>query len=248
MKRRASIAAISTTLCALGLAACANRPLPTVPPLETQPRMEAAKHWQHLAEHTADEIVQAVGLPVEQGGRVEARRLRLPPVYVPLPDPASAFERGFHALLTTELVRHGAEVIENQVPGAAVVSTDVEVIAYARDVDFRSVPGIATGAATAGGLYWFELLGGAAGQALGVGAGALALDSLILFEVPDTEIIVSTSVHVGGGYAMRKSTVHYIKDADRRLYTAPPPALPARSFALVDCPSPGPCPQAGGRQ
>lgn len=231
----------SAILCALlaglGLSGCASKyadvPTPTRFEAAAQKKLQAAHHWQVIAGHVAEQLAADLSMGDKLAGRA---------LYVPQPGGEQAFVEGFRELLITALVERGVPVA-TQAQGA--LSVDVRYAAYRFSPD-RVVNQYRYGELTslAVGLWGLGAIGSAkVTQAVGVRAGSVLigmsawLDGFGWLEneatgksreasgpVPQSEIVLTTSIADAGRIVARKSHVYFVADADVGLYWNRPAA------------------------
>jgi hypothetical protein len=211
-------------------------PKPATYEYSTQQKMQAAHHWDLLAEDVAGQvrmILTKVGylsqpVFVEPGCNAPVRPCH--------PHNETPFEEGFYELLLTQLVNYGINVTTKR-DGALIVANKVQVLYHRENRITRTArPGIMTAvSAVAAGWAWIirdaREYGGkySEGAALtGAGVTGIVLYDIIsgMFtkDLPHTEIIVTTSIKDYDRYLMRKTDIYYINDLDYWHYKAPPPA------------------------
>jgi hypothetical protein len=223
----------SLALACLGVAGCTARyadvPAPTRFPNEQQQKLQAARHWQLIADHFAGQLANNLGASL--GGRA---------LYVPQPGGEQAFVQGFRELLITSLVNKGVPVAADaDASGALFADVRYNIYRFSRD---RLAETYFYGEATAlaAGLWAF---GGAvkgitwSNNARGVAAGAVLLTTAAAKEgfswlseegfgngryasgpVPTSEILLTISVADGGRIVSRYSSIYYTADEDFGLY------------------------------
>lgn len=216
----------------LALSGCANRPIPVVQDVPTQYRMEAARHWQVLANQTANKLVKTLNELPPTGGKLPAEGV--PPMYLALPDNPTLFDKSFRDLLTTELVDRNVPVASQKTPGVLTVTSNVQVIEYGGKPSLRTFPGAATALGSFGALEYGLFTAGGAGAGLGVALGALGIDAVMLHDDPDTEVIITTSLEANGGYLARKTSIYYIQSEDKPKYARQPPPKPRYPMRKVE--------------
>ncbi|MDC8803649.1 hypothetical protein PRZ61_09370 [Halomonas pacifica] len=214
-------------LLALALSGCfyryqAQAPVASSYPYSEQQRMQAAHHWEILAEHQAEQIL-------------DNERLRGQPLHLVADEHDGEFSRGFHALLTSALVRRGAWVTTR--PEAAIrVDFDVEAVTHNDRGYLRPPHGALT--AVAAGIavaalpinQWREpalaLIPAAAGA--DVISGSWVARS-------DQEVIITTRAIDRDRILYSSSQLYYINEGDSRHYAAPDhrdePVLPSVSIS-----------------
>jgi len=225
----------SAVLCAMlavaGLSGCASRyadvPTPTRFEAAQQKKLQAAHHWQVIAGHVADQLAADPGMGDKLAGRA---------LHVPQPVGEQAFVEGFRELLITALVERGMPVATR--PDGAL-NVDVRYAAY-RFSPERVVNQYRYGQLTslAVGLWGLGAIGASdVSRSVGVNAGAVLvglgawLDGFTWLEneasgrakeasgsVPQSEIVLTTSIADAGRIIARKSHVYFVADSDADLY------------------------------
>lgn len=207
-----NISAITATICLPLLVGCATpyseTPLATNFPTSKQQKLQAAAHWSVIAEDVAKQIV---------GGIKEKK-----PLYINQAVAGTTFDRAFRNLLVSALIAEGFSVHKTSA-NALSVDIDTQAVRFsANRPQYKSV-GLPTALATG---VW-ALHDATAGAVMY--AGIAAADAYSWFhsefaagEVPQTEIIVTTSVSDADRYLARSTSVYYVADADSGIYTSPP--------------------------
>lgn len=212
MKARTSVAALGVAMVAAGcVSPYSEAPLATNFPTSKQEKLQAAAHWNVIAKDVASQIV--AGQSVQR------------PLYV-APGDKSAFDHAFANQLISALVANGQIVLKQPV-GALSVETDTQVVSFAPNrPQYRYIHGTAN-ALMAGvwALHVNEATAGAALFAAGGTADAYAWfhSEFATGETPQTEIIVTASVSDGNQYLSRSTSIYYVADSDKALYTGPAP-------------------------
>lgn len=200
----------------IALAGCAA-PTPTPENFAPSPqnKLRAAQHWNVIAQDVA----------METRGILEVRNLGQQMVDVPRRAGATPFEHAFHDFLTAALVSKGQRLAEHG-RGPLSLAYATQVVRHESGRGW-TVPGPLTVLA-AGVLvgrnaldHWSSHNQDAGILALGAGMDALAGGHLL--ERAKTELIVTTTLSLGGEILMRKSDVYYLADADDVLYLPPRP-------------------------
>lgn len=219
--RSAAFAAIMTT--GLAIAGCfytnaAQVPMAKTYPYSEQQRMQAAHHWQVLAEYEAQGILQQSAL-------------RKTPLYLPRhgSQANSKFARGYRALLTSALVSGGA-IVQNTPEGAAELDVQVETIHHSDRGFIRPYPGTLTLAGFAAGVSVLVAPSSNAALALIPPIVGADVTSGSWTSVSDEEIIVTTAIRDHQRILYSSSNIYYINRGDRQHYTPPkvvkPPPVP----------------------
>ena len=232
MKRSAVLCAM---LAVATLTGCASRyadvPTPVRFNASQQHKLQAAHHWQVIAGNVADHLAAQFTMGDKLAGRA---------LHVPVPGGEQPFVEGFRELLITALVERGLPVATG--PENAL-TVDVLYSAYEFSPE-RVANRYRYGEFTmlAAGLWGLGAIGASyVTQAEGVAAGAKLVGAAAWLEglswigreesgqsmrargsVPQTEIILTTSVVDAGRIAARSSHVYFVADEDAALYWSRP--------------------------
>lgn len=214
------------------LTACSTAPIPVATTFDysVQKKVRSAGHWEAL---TGDVAKQTIALLQRSGVEPEQ------PLYVSLPESASAFEHGFREMLITKLVSRGRHVLQHPQADALQLSYSTQLVVH-RSVRPQYVPGqftlVAAGLMAAYGLR-AEHLDSKLLATLGLTGAADLASSLSSGGATHTELILSTAVLHADRYLSRTTDVYYLEDADTSLFVPPPPPLsspyPVRSLEVV---------------
>lgn len=224
-----TVIAMAALAACVGFTGCASRyadtPAPTRFANEDQQKLQAARHWQLIAEHFAGQL--AAGLNGKLAGRA---------LYVPQPGGEQLFVEGFRELLITALVERGVPIAVSE---SGAVVADVRYNAYRfRPERLASTYYYGEATTLAAGLWAVSsVLVGNLSSATGVEAGtklvtaALGVDGFGWLKneafgnarfasgpVPQSEILLTVSVADGGRIVSRYSNIYYTADADADLY------------------------------
>ncbi|MGE4416160.1 MAG: hypothetical protein AB7D26_02795, partial [Marinobacterium sp.] len=131
MLRKVCLLGIGSTL----LAGCfgthtSQAPIATTYPITEQQKMQAAHHWDVLAQHQADMLIQS-------------DMIKSQPLYIKGADTATPFSTAFDNLLTSQLVSKGA-YIKASPSQAAEVSYKVQVVEHKDRGPIRAPQGAIT--------------------------------------------------------------------------------------------------------
>ncbi|WP_254436375.1 hypothetical protein [Vreelandella aquamarina] len=119
-------------------ASTSQAPIATTYPYTEQQKMQAAQHWEVLAQH-------------EAAGILSSERVRFRDLHIAAPEheqygsyySGGEFERGFRTLLTSELVSGGGSVTTQPRANGATIQIDVEVVEH-RDRGYTRPPSALT--------------------------------------------------------------------------------------------------------
>jgi hypothetical protein len=201
------------------LVGCSQVPKPSTYPYSFQRKMQAAHHWNVLA----DKVAGGVAANLRGGSESSAKA-----VYVQSDD-RSPFGRAFRTFLITELTKQGISVsMTPETPlqidwAVQLVSHNADRINPPLPLAFTALAGVATGV----GIAWEELNTYAAS---GLTAGVLGLLTDFLLgtdygPLPHSEVIITTMITETGDkrrILARDTTPFYINDEDRWHYSSRP--------------------------
>lgn len=196
-------------VCSLLVSGCIRIPQPAGYAFSEQQKMQAAHHWDFLANDVADQIN---GKLIQQGYLDRA-------VYVQHscgepddcgPGETFPFDEGFNDLLTTQLVNFGIPTLAEQDEDCLVVKYKIQVLYHQANRYQWPRPGTIS-ALTAGIMVFRNAPLEIAAVAAGAATDALWSTSVINGHY---EVIVTTSITDENLYVMRKSDIYYINDPD----------------------------------
>lgn len=206
-------------LCVMLMGGCTRIPQPAGYAFSEQQKMQAAHHWDVLANDVADQVNTEL---IDRG-------LLDTPVYVRHscgpsgdcgPGGTFPFDEGFNDLLTTQLVNFGVPTKAKEDNKGLVVDYKIQVVYHQANRYQWPKPGVLT-ALTAGIMVFrnapFEI------AAIAGAASADALWSTSVFN-GHYEVIITTSIVNDNLYLMRKSDIYYINDSDVLQYQQVAPA------------------------
>jgi hypothetical protein len=207
---------LGITLCLLS--ACIRLPQPQGFIYSEQRKMQAAHHWNVLANDVASRI----------NSELIRQNYLNTGVYVRhscgIPDACGhgdtfPFDEGFNDLLTTQLVNFGVKTLVREDEGLTV-DYKVQVIQHRANRRQWPQPGMLT-ALTASILVFRD-----APWEIAALAAAATVDALNAVSVTNGhfEIVITTSIVDGNRYVMRTSDLYYINDVDFWQYQQPQPA------------------------
>ncbi len=198
-----------TALALCLVAGCTRIPQPQGFPYSSQQKMQAAHHWNVLANDVANRI----------NSELIRQNYFNTPLYVRhscgkpdtcAPGQTFPFDEGFNDLLTTQLVNFGVHT--QAVPEGAVLTVDykVQVVQHSANRVQWPQPGVLT-ALTTGVM----VLRDAPWEIISI-ATAATIDTLTATSTTNGnfEVIITTSITDRGKYVMRASDIYYINDAD----------------------------------
>lgn len=185
-------------------------PMATTYPYSEQQTMQAAHHWDVLAEY-------------EAAGMLRSAALRGKSLFINGNDENSTFARSFQDLLTSQLVSNGALVRTDPV-NAARVDYRVQLVKHT-DRDYIRAPQ-GTWTALASGIavatipvnHWSE-----PALALIPGAALVDLFSGSWESISDHEVVITTQVTDNGRILYSSSNIYYINGGDAGQYASSKP-------------------------
>ncbi|MGH8066491.1 MAG: hypothetical protein ACRERE_14890 [Candidatus Entotheonellia bacterium] len=216
------------------LAGCSQVPKPSTYPYSFQHKMQAAHHWNVLANGVAAELTASF-----RGGSVSS----VETVYVQSDD-RSPFGRAFRTFLITELTKQGISVSVN--PDTPLkIDWAVQLVVHQADRSnppFLLANTLLAGLAYGVGIAWSELDAVAAGAVTAGVVGPLLdiLPGMDFGPLPHSEVIITTMITRTGAILARNTTPFYINDEDRQHYWSRPdmPGTPTplvqKSYTVVN--------------
>lgn len=199
------------------ITSCGTSPVPVPRNFEAseQLKLRSAAHWQAIARHVVQGSAQGLKSNESWG-----------PIYVSMPRDPTPFDRVFHNLLGTELIRSGFAL--RDIPeGAVIVTSRAELVQHRgqRPPLPATFPlrwtTLTAGLMVLGGLA-AESANGAKAALL---AGSGAIDALATADTgadTGTEVVVTTSFTRQGSVLAQVSNVYYLDTVDRTLFIPPP--------------------------
>lgn len=194
----------------LGTNGCTRIPQPVTYDYTEQQKMQAAHHWDVLANDVANQITNTL----QQNNYSSA------PIFVRTtcgtentpcqPGETTQFNEGFRDLLITQLVHFGVPTSANEDPKSIIVNYKVQVVYHRDKRTAARPPGVLTAlTAAVSVLRWssFDVQAVAA-------AGFMDLASSYTNDAGQYEIIITTSMISGNKYLFRSSDIYYINDLD----------------------------------
>lgn len=184
-------------------------PYSTTFPTQTQRKMQAAKHWEVLAEDVAGQVKKCIA---------ERKDLMVKPVYV-VPKDETPFGKIFHDILISKLVTGG--VLVSMVDKEAMkMEYNVQILEHS-DRNYSKYPFKFT-ALGAGVMVAREISDWALDNLLVLGAGAGLLADIGMSRYAGSpshrEAVITTFLSYGDYYFMHQSDIYYINDPDAGHY------------------------------
>ena len=202
-------AAIATAAAAV-LAGCAvpysPAPLATNFPTTRQEKLQAAAHWNAIADHIEQRIV------------ADMKKHPQRPYYVVEDRDATPFKRAVTTQLITSLVKDGY-VVARSPAGAWKVDLDIQPVTFSKNRPQYRYTGAHTVLATgAWVLSDIDPVVGLVGVAGAADAYHWFTSQFAPGATPKTELIVTLSVSDQFRYYARSTSAYYVADTDRALY------------------------------
>jgi hypothetical protein len=231
----------------IGLASCSSVPKPITHKFTTQTTIEAAQHWEVLAQDFAKQAISAMEAdplwisnregstnlldsggsanPLDSGGLgyINPWEIEIPPIYLQTND-LSEFGRTFRNYLITEITKLGYPIAHSP-EGAVKARWSVNKVYHNADRTASRWPGTMTGASLIGyGIY--KLAENSSSAFPAILAGAVAVDLLDstggLFypgKVPHTEIVLTFTVSKDEKVLSRQTQAYYVNAEDFNHYS-----------------------------
>ena len=208
------------------LAGCAGKsqaPVATTYDTTKQHKMQAAHHWDVLAEYETENILQRI--------KDESK-----PIYVEPPAPgASDFARAYHDMLQEHLVRKCAVVVTKPVFGGVKVSYTTQVLSHNDRGYVAPAPGTYTALGAGAAVVGVT----AANAHPAIWAAAPLLVGLDIFsggyaKAEPTEVIITTVVTEGNLILMTDTDVFYFNPGDTSHYLGQVALNRGQVFQVVD--------------
>ena len=221
MPYRLFLPMLVTVLCLAS--GCVRMPQPQGFPYSNQPKMQAAHHWNVLANDVANRINNELIRRNFLDSALHVRHSCTKPDGCG-PGSASPFDEGFNDLLTTQLVDFGIDTRAAADGASLIVDYKVQVVHHRAVRSQWPQPGVLTALATG-----VTVLRDAPWELITI-ASAAAVDTLRATSVLNEhdEVIITTSIMDGDRYLLRTSDIYYINDADSWQYRQPAPAAEIR--------------------
>ncbi len=189
---------------------CSRIPQPVTYDFSEQQKMQAAHHWDVLANDVANQINKAL-LSHEYVSTPVVVRATCGTENSPCkPGETTQFNEGFRDLLITQLVHFGVPTNATEDKDAIVVNYKVQVVYHRDKRSAARPPGVLTALSTA-----VTVLRWATWDVQAVAtAGFLDVTNSATDDAGQYEIIITTSMITGNKYLFRTSDIYYINDSD----------------------------------
>lgn len=214
-------------------------PVPQDQAKSYQLKLQAARHWDLMANDIAKQSMESLA----------KRKLENTPISIAKQTKQSPFSNALNEFVITRLVNHGATV-KKVADDKLVMEYDIQVVRFDENRSNRNdssyIPGQYT--ALASNLVvtydaikrWKDVNRRAWAYGAGIGWG-MVLDIMQMssradestIEIPNVEVIVTSSLVKDGNYIMRRSDVYYVNEPDASLYKGIE-KMPSRTLKVVD--------------
>jgi hypothetical protein len=200
-------------LTALSLVGCASVKNPDAPiaenyPHSTQKHVQAAKHWQIIADDTASEVQHLLN----------EKKINTKPIYVNLQSEKTEFSKAFNDFLITSLVNKGVSVNKDHA-NSLVVNYKIQPIVFD---SYRStlLPNKAKWTSLVAGVLVLRGATKLIDQENVTTPLAIAgsVDAVSADGAPSLELVITTSILKSNVYLARYSNVYYANNSDMALY------------------------------
>jgi len=223
MKRFPAVLLCSAVAALAGCAGKIQAPAATNYNLTEQHKMQAAHHWDVLAEYEVENILQQV-------------KDTSKPIYVEPPAPgASDFARAYHNMLQEHLVRKCAVVVTKPVFGGVKVSYTTQILHHNDRGYVAPAPGTYTALGAGAAVVGVT----AANANPAIWAAAPLVIGMDIFSggfatATPTEVIITTVVTEGNLILMADTDVFYFNPGDSSHYLNQAALNPGQVFQVVD--------------
>jgi len=215
---------LAGTVLLSGCARHSETPIATNFPYQKQEKLQAASHWQLIAQDTTRQLIAAV--PERQ------------PLYVRQSDQQSPFEKAFTQQLIGSLTAAGYPVMKHgNRMDTLVIDVSAEPLRFSKGRrQYKTTGGLTM---LTSGLWVLERIYDVVSPGAAMVAGAAAVDTthwlrseFAFGPTPRTEIIVTTSVSSADRYYAQNTSAYYTSDDDLSLYDNWPVAnIPVRGVS-----------------
>lgn len=243
---RAIATAVTSFLLLAGCAPLQHSEAPLATNFETtrQAKLQAAHHWQVIANSVADKLVASLSA----GAKCAPALGDCPSIFVGKTNPSSSFGTVFHAQLVSRLVSQGVKVT-TLAPGDITVSIDAQTVKFSPDR--RQYLGAGRFTMLTTGVWALDEIAYKHSAGAAIVSAAVAAD---IFEwnmsefakgpTPQVELVLTASAMKGNQIVASNTNVYYVADSDASLYSGLGNQL--TTFRVVgDCVS-APCYSNGG--
>lgn len=202
---------LTLALIILSLLCCCSRiPEPAGFQYSSQSKMQAAHHWDILAQDIADQINKELIRDGLSNATVYVQGTCEKDNATCKPGETSQFDESFHDLLITQLVHYGVPTSTQPNRGIITINYKVQTVYHRANRVRTLAPGVIT--ALAAGV---EVLRNAPPEFLVIAtAGAIDIANASYVQAGHYEIIITTSMVGARKYLFRSSSIYYINDED----------------------------------
>ncbi len=223
--KRFSVVLLCSVVAVLAGCAAGKSQVPVAITYDTtkQHKMQAAHHWDVLAEYETENILQRV-------------KDNSKPIYVEPPAPgASAFDRAYHDMLQEHLVRKCALVVTEPTFGAIHVSYTTQILSHNDRGYLAPAPGTYTALGAGAAVVGVT----AANAQPAIWAAVPLLVGMDIFsggwaKAEPTEVIITTVLTEGNLILMTDTDVFYYNPGDSSQYLSQMALNRGQVFQVVD--------------
>jgi len=226
-----SIAVIAASLL---LAGCANlgagnryQPYPQAqyPASGHQDKLQAVQHWDVLAQNEAKLLAQSV--PVGSVVRIVEKQ------------GGSSFSSAYRKLLAQHLLAQGLKISHSRNAADYLLDYEVQVVVHS-DRDALRHPAGSFSAVGASAWLIKHAVDNWGDPGLVAVPFFVAADMYLAnnrdANTPNTEVLITTSLHRGSMLVQSSNRIYYFNAGDMDLYKPPAKSLPAKSFRITNKP------------
>lgn len=210
----------------VALAGCApfpysETPLATNFDTSRQLKVQAAHHWQVIANETADDLLKSIAK-----GNVCIPGASCPRLYVEPTNPRSAFGRAFHNQFVSRLVASGQNVTTAAKDAEITVALDAQTVRFSPNrSQYLGVGKFTMLSAGLWGLHEMNLHDISHRPGPVVATAAVIADVLeynmaefAKGPTPQLELVLTAAAKRNSQYVARSTSVYYVADGDSSLY------------------------------
>lgn len=224
MKRLSALLLCAGTIVLAGCATNTSQaPNAITFPRTEQQKMQAAHHWEVLAEHQANRILDVL-------------KDKSKPIFVKdLEVGASLFAQAYHAMLQSHLTEKDGVVVTKPVFGGVTVSYMTQILHH-KDRAYKAPPQGTYTALGAGAVIVGATIHNAHPSALAAVPIILAADALSggYAAMDPTEVIITTQVHEGNLVLFSGTDIFYFNSGDAGHYLDKLAMRKGQVFQVVD--------------
>lgn len=209
------IGLLAGTVLLTGCARHSETPIATNFEYQKQLKMQAASHWQLIAQDTAQRLM------------AQAQEKR--PLFVRQSPQQSAFEKTFNQQLIASLLAAGYPVLKEGAYSRDALVVEVSAVPLPFSPNRQQYKTTGKWTMLTGGLWVLERIYDKVSPGAAMMAGAVAADSAWWLRsefasgpTPRTELIVTTNISSNDRYYAQTTNAYYTSDTDWHLYAQQP--------------------------